>query len=294
MSTLSTVSEEAKPKLIKELTLEELEMNVKSCPNGKAPGLDGLQYEFYKSVWEIIGKEFLEVIKDQLKTFTLIESGRHGATVVPPKVEGVPDVTELRPITLLCCDYRIMTKTLNGRLNPVMEEVVESSQLATGEKDKNILTGAYDIIATVDYVNKMKKPAFIASYDMVKAYDRASVRFLLLVMERMEFPEVFRRWIRMLHENATTCLVLPTGLSRAIKVMFSFRQGDPLAMNLYILQQEPLLRLLRRTLTGLTITNFMQLDKDYCDDVETLSNDVNDFVKFDKLWRSLSPHLEQS
>ena len=87
----------------------------------------------------------------------------------------------------------------------------------------------------------------------------------------------------MLHENATTCLVLPTGLSRAIKVMFSFRQGDPLAMNLYILQQEPLLRLLRRTLTGLTITNFRQLDKDYCDDVETLSNDVNDLVKFDEV-----------
>ena len=75
---------------------------------------------------------------------------------------------------------------------------MESSQLATGEKEKNILTGAYDIISMVDYVNKHKKPAYIASYDMVKAYDRASVRFLLLVMERMGFPEMFRRWISML------------------------------------------------------------------------------------------------
>ena len=155
--------------------------------------------------------------------------------------------------------------------------------MATGEKEKNILTGVYDIISSVDYVNKNKKPAFIASYDMVKAYDRASVRFLLLVMERMEFPEVFRRWISMLHDNATTRLVLPSGLSRAIKVKFSFRQGDPIAMNLYILQQEPFLRLLRRTLTGLTITNFRQLDKDYCDDVETLSDDVNDLIKFDEV-----------
>ena len=89
----------------------------------------------------------------------------------------------------------------------------------------------------MDYANKNRKPAFIASYDMVKAYDRASVRFLLLVMERMDFPEMFRRWISMLHENATTCLVLPSGLSRPIKVMFSFRQGDPIAMNLYILQR---------------------------------------------------------
>ena len=95
--------------------------------------------------------------------------------MIPPKVEGVPDVTELRPITLLCCDYRITTKTLNDRLNPVMEEVVESSQMATGEKEKNILTGAYDIISAIDFVNKNKKPAYIASYDMVKAYDKPMI-----------------------------------------------------------------------------------------------------------------------
>ena len=283
LDQLPTLSEEAKTDLVKELTLEELENIVKNCPNGKSPGIDGLPYELYKSMWDVIGKEFLQVVKNQLSNFCLNESGRHGATVVPPKVDGVPDVTELRPITLLCCDYRIISKTLNGRLNPVMGEVVDSSQLATGEKEKNILTGAYDIIATVDYVNKNKKPAYIASYDMVKAYDRASVRFLLLVMERMGFPEKFRRWISMLHENATTCLVLPTGLSRVINVLFSFRQGDPIAMNLYILQQEPFLRLLRRTLSGLTITNFKLVDKSYCDDVETLSDDVNDLIKFDKV-----------
>jgi hypothetical protein len=45
-------------------------------------------------------------------------------------------------------------------------------------------------------------------------------------------------------------LVLPTGLSREIKVKFSFRQGDPISLNLYILQQEPLLRMVRATLTG--------------------------------------------
>ena len=66
-------------------------------------------------------------------------------------------------------------------------------------------------------------------------------------------------------------------------VRFSFRQGDPLALNLYILQQEPLLRMVRATLTGLLITNFRLMDSSYCDDVETLSSDVDDLVKFDKV-----------
>jgi hypothetical protein len=150
--------------------------------------------------------------------------------------------------------------------------------LATGEKEKNILTGAYDIIS-----DKNRKPAYIGSYDMVKAYARAMFSFLLKVMERTGFPEVFRRWIKIMHHEATTCLVLPNGLSRFIKVMFSFRQGDPLAMNLYILQKEPLLRMLRATLTGLIITNFKLIDKSYCDDVQILSSDVNELVKFDQV-----------
>ena len=285
LDQLPTLNEDSKAKIVEELTYDELEDIVKHLPNGKSPGLDGLPYELYKSMWDVMGKEFLLVIRDQMSNFKLIESGRHGATVIPPKVDGVPDVTELRPLTLLCCDYRIMSKTMNARLNTVMPEVVGSNNLATGESEKNILTGAYDIISAIDYVNKTKKAAYLATYDMVKAYDRATVRFLLLVMEKMGFPETFRRWIAMLHKDATTSLVLPNGLSRTITVLFSFRQGDPLAMNLYILQQEPLLRMLRSTLVGLTITNFRIIDKSYCDDIQTLSEDIADLVKFEEVMK---------
>ena len=37
------------------------------------------------------------------------------------------------------------------------------------------------------------------------------------------FQELFRKWVEMLHHEATTCLVLPTRLSREIRVKFSFR-----------------------------------------------------------------------
>ena len=102
-------------------------------------------------------------------------------------------------------------------------------------------------------------------------------------MEEMGFPVVFRRWVEMLHKDATTCLKLPTGLSRIIAVTFSFRQGDPVALDLYVLQQEPLMRLLRRYLQGIPITNFSQKDVDYCDDIEHVSNDVQDLVKFNNI-----------
>ena len=83
LSKLSPLGDEAKAKLIRSVTKEEIESVVKSCPNGKSPGVDGLPYEFYKHTWDIIGDDFVEVVKDQLRNFILIPSGRRGATVLP-------------------------------------------------------------------------------------------------------------------------------------------------------------------------------------------------------------------
>ena len=58
-----------------------------------------------------------------------------------------------------------------------------------------------------------------------------------------------------------------------------------MAMDCYIIQHEPLLMAVRSCLSGLTVTNFDQLDEDYCDDIEFISSDILDLVKFDKVMR---------
>ena len=105
------------------------------------------------------------------QSYSVKESGRLGATLLIPKVEAVPDVTELRPITLLQVDYRLLSKCLAVRLHMVMEEVVDPGQLGTG--GRNILTGVYNIICSIDYVNQQDLAAFLASWNARKAYDRS-------------------------------------------------------------------------------------------------------------------------
>ena len=276
LSQLPQVSQQA---LVEPLCCDEVKEVLKACANGKSPGLDGLCYEFYKKAWEVLGSRFTRVLQAQLDRVRLIESSKHGATRLVPKVEAVPDVTELRPITLLQVDYRLLSGCLAARLHRVIGEVVERGQLGTG--GRNILTGVYNILCSIDYVNKFSLEAFLASWDALKAFDRASTRFLDKVTERMSFPPVFRAWLQMLHHGATTRLILPSGLSREIRVSFSFRQGDCIAGDLYCLTQEPLLRMLRKKLQGLVISNFKQLDEDYLDDIQFLSSSQQDLVIFD-------------
>ena len=51
-------------------------------------------------------------------------SFRRGIVRLLPKVAGVPAASQLRPITLLGVDYKLLTKILVARLLPVMPSVL--------------------------------------------------------------------------------------------------------------------------------------------------------------------------
>ena len=85
-----------------------------SIENGKSPGVDGIPKEFYK--------EFLETIKyDLQKTCneTLFENQitpktwNQAIITLIPKKGNTKLLKYWRPISLLCVDYKILTKTLD-------------------------------------------------------------------------------------------------------------------------------------------------------------------------------------
>ena len=105
LEDVGNVSDSEKDQLVSDINKDELDFIVKSCPTMKSPGLDGLTCEFYKKVWDIIGNQFVKVLQLQLTRLKLVESNSMGATKLFPKVDAVPRVDELRPITLLNTDY---------------------------------------------------------------------------------------------------------------------------------------------------------------------------------------------
>ena len=87
----------------------------------------------------------------------------------------------------------------------------------------------------------------------------------------------------MLHDGANTCFILGS-LTAVISVCFFIRQGDPIAMLLYVIYIEPLLIKLERVLSGLQFRRpcpRISPVEAYCDDLNIMTNDLNDFVKID-------------
>ena len=258
----------------------ELDKVILECNNNKSPGLDGLNYEFYKSTWNIIGNMFLQVLQCQLDRVKLMDSDKLGATRLIPKVTGVPKVDELRPITLLNCDYRILSKILVLRLRPVLPSVIRSGQLCSVGK-KNILFGVHNIFSTIMHTNQKNGKSCLLSLDFFKAYDRVLLSFLIQVMKKMKFSNLFCQWIAMLHDGAQTKFILQNGLSRAVMLSFSIRQGDPIAMLLYILYAEPLLVYIERKVTGSIFPGLKNVEG-YCDDLNVLTTNEEDLLVVDR------------
>ena len=129
----------------------------------------------------------------------------------------------------------------------------------------------------------------ILSLDLLKAYDRIYLPFLLSVMRKMGFGNTFCSWMKMLHLDASTRFVL-VKLSREISVSFSIRQGDPLAMLLFIIYIEPLLIYIERRAKGLPLlrplaspsgNEVVQCVEAYCDDLNVITDNDSDLLLVD-------------
>ena len=107
----------------------------------------------------------------------MIYSNKRGLTRLISKVNGIPQVDELCPITLSNSDYKILSKVFVKRISPILGKIILSRQLCTVE-GRNILFDVNNGISSVLYTQSCKKrKTSILSLDFFKAYDRVLLSY---------------------------------------------------------------------------------------------------------------------
>ncbi len=87
---LPSLSPDQRTELETPFTLGELQSAVEAAAASKAPGLDGLSYEFYKATFGMVGPPLLDGLNAMLNRGLLVPSLRLGVVRLLPKVPGVP------------------------------------------------------------------------------------------------------------------------------------------------------------------------------------------------------------
>lgn len=111
-------------------TVEEIKPCLDECNGDKAPGPDGFNMKFFHMFWEVIKNDMLAIFQDFHMTETFVNSINSTFLVLIPKVAGAKELKEFRPISLVGCIYKLISKVLARRLSRVLGEVIGENQNA--------------------------------------------------------------------------------------------------------------------------------------------------------------------
>ncbi|KAJ4919191.1 hypothetical protein JOQ06_000140 [Pogonophryne albipinna] len=180
---LPTVSEETNKELDGPLTEEELCAALKSMQGGKAPGIDGLPPEFYKTFWDFLKEDLMDLFNESLNDSFLPLSCRRAVLTLLQKKGDLQEIKNWRPVSLLCTDYKLLFRALSSRLRKVMDQVVDRTQTycVPGRSIVDNVSLIRDILQVSGFLGF---DTGLVSLDQEKAFDRVEHRYLWKVLER--------------------------------------------------------------------------------------------------------------
>lgn len=154
---LSQVTTSDQQTLNKNFSEEEVFSTIKSMPANKSPGPDGFSGEFYKTFWPQLKAVFMPMIHDFFNHNTLpasINTAR--ISVILKEGKDPQKCASYRAISLLNCDYKIITKLLSKRLESVFPKLVKLDQTGfiKGRYSSDNTRRLFNII---HYLNQRKK-----------------------------------------------------------------------------------------------------------------------------------------
>ena len=228
----------------------ELEAALRSLPRGKAPGMDGIPYEFYQHFWPALGQELTDVLHEAFTTDAspaLPASLLQGRITLLYKGKGADreSPASYRPITLLNTDYKLAARALASRLGPLLNHVVDATQ--TGFLPKrwvgdNVLAHLEEI----SYLQETQEPGVMVFLDFEKAFDRLDRAWIERCMAAVGFGPGAQRWVHILHSGTTARVAYNGWHTDAFPVRSGVFQGSPLSPLLFVLATQPMAAHARR------------------------------------------------
>jgi len=277
---LPQVPEEIKSNLSKPITLNELELTLKTC-NESAPGPDGISYNTLKHTWKIMGPLILNGWEHSCKTGKTSPTQRKAViTLLEKKGKDKSIIENLRPISLSNCDIKLCTKALAIRTNTVLPHILSKTQ--TGYiPGRQVNDNSRLIEEIIRKLNDENEKAYLITLDAQKAFDSVNHKYLFHILEKFGFPSEYIGYVKLIYSNISASVMVNGHMGEEFNIDQSVKQGDALSCSLFIIAIEPLLRQLdnNKNIEGIKVT-YNNIESEiknasYADDITAICVNLN-------------------
>ena len=250
--------------------INEIAEAVKLMKNNKCPGPDGIPVDFYKIFWAQIKQVFFAAITACFNEESLHKSASRGVlSLIPKGQKDTRFLKNMRPLTMLNTDYKIIEKSLTNRIMPALDKIVNMDQ--TGfMPGRSILCNIRKIFDLCKIAHAEDIPVTLLQLDIAKAFDKVEMTAIQGALTYFRFADYIKDWFRILYQNFYVRVQNNGNLSDLIHIQRSVHQGAPGSAALFVCIAEVLAIIVRgdENVKGVWIDEFMHLLNQYADDTD--------------------------
>ena len=270
-----------------QLELAEFSKALLQLNNNKTPGPDGLPPEFYKIFWAELKQIIYEAFLQSFEMGVLYKSAREGIINIIPKAnKDTRYLKNLRPITLLNADYKILEKVLANRIEAGLDDIIHSDQKGF-LPNRAISTNIRRIFDAMKYCKEEEIDGIILSLDFSKCFDRISHITIKKALDYFGFSTVTQKWISVMYDNFAVKVQNNGNFSKKLKVCRGIHQGGNASIGIFLICAELLAIKFRgnEKIKGIPVADFLLLLGQYADDMDNfLQFDQNSFKEVERVF----------
>jgi hypothetical protein len=212
----------------------DIDKVIKQMPADKAPGPDGFNGLFLKRCWDIIKENIYTLCFDFFNGTLDLESINCSFITLVPKVHNPTSANDFRPISLLNCVLKIITKLLADRLQTKIIPMIHTNQYGfiKTRTIQDCLAWAYEYIYQCQH---SKREIVILKLDFTKAFDTIEHNTIIHMMRHLGFADKWLDWIQRILGSGTFSILLNGVPGNHFCCRSGVRQGDPLSPLLFVL-----------------------------------------------------------